>query len=138
VQAAQILASFRKRGIQVVSDGVDLMVRPTAKLTIQDRQAIRSNKSDLIAHLRDERNITPDSRHPLIGPEVRAKIEAIEPDARAKGWPAELLWNNAFWDLPRGLAAALDDDDEIVEVTPDHIKILKCRRDVLRFLRHVG
>jgi hypothetical protein len=84
------------------------------------------------------RNVSPDSRHPLIPPEVRAKIEAVEPEARAKGWPAELLWNNAFWDLPRGLAAVLDDDDEIVEVTPDYIQILKCRRDPLRFPRHTG
>jgi predicted membrane GTPase involved in stress response len=42
------------------------------------------------------------------------------------------------WDLPRGLAAALDDNDEIVEVTPDHIKILKCRRDILHFVRNVS
>jgi hypothetical protein len=84
------------------------------------------------------RDITPDSRHPLIGREVRAKIEAIEAEARAKGWPAELLWNADFWDSPRGLAALLDPEDEIVEVTPDCIEIVKCRRDIQRFRRHAA
>lgn len=82
------------------------------------------------------RTVTPDSRHPLVPSEVRAKIEAIEPDARSKGWPAELLWNRGFWDSPRGLAALLDPNDEIAEVTHDHIAILKTRRDLLRFRRY--
>jgi hypothetical protein len=41
---------------------------------------------------------------------VRAVIESIKLDARAKGWPAELLWNNEFWGSPRGLAALLDEE----------------------------
>lgn len=77
----------------------------------------------------------PDSRHPLILDEVRFKIEAIYAIARAKGWPAELLWNSGFWDSPRGLAAVLDPEDEIVEVAPDYIAILKVKRDLLRFRR---
>jgi hypothetical protein len=84
------------------------------------------------------RVITPDSRHPLIDPAVRAKLEAIEADARAKGWPPELLWSANFWGQPRGLAAVLDEGDEIIEVTPDHISILKMRRDLLRFRRHAA
>jgi hypothetical protein len=83
------------------------------------------------------RDATADSRHPLISSEVRVKVEAIEIEARAKGWPAELLWNAGFWDRPRGLAAVLDAEDEIVEVAPDCIAILKVRRDVLRFRRHI-
>lgn len=83
------------------------------------------------------RTITPDSRHPLIPPEVRAKIEAIETEARRLGWPPELLWNGGFyWDCPRGLAAVLEPEDEITEVTPDHIAILKVERDLVRFQRH--
>src|SRR5262249_20480233 len=82
--------------------------------------------------------VTPDSRHPLIAPAVRAKLEAIEPEARRLGWPAELLWNGTFWDSPRGLAAVLEPADEIAEVTADYITILKHRRDVLRFQRHVA
>jgi hypothetical protein len=81
-------------------------------------------------------NIIPDSRRPLIAPEVRAKIEAIEAEARAKGWPAELLWNNTFWDLPRGLAAVLDEVDEIAEVTSECIVVVKRRHDLLKFRRH--
>jgi hypothetical protein len=84
------------------------------------------------------RSLTPDSRHPLIPPEVRAKIESIEAEARAKGWPAELLWNGGFWDSPRGLAAVLDREDEIAEVTADCIAILRTKRDVLRFRRHAA
>jgi hypothetical protein len=84
------------------------------------------------------RSIAPDSRHPLIPPEVRAKIEAIEAKARALGWPAELLWNAGFWDCPRGLAALLDPEDEIAEVTSDHVVILKTSRDLLRFRRHAA
>jgi len=92
------------------------------------------------AHLRSTRNqsATPDSRHPLIFPEVRAKIEAIEADARAKGWPAELLWNSAFWDRPRGLAAVLEAEDQIGGITQDYIEILKRRHDLLRFRRFAG
>ena len=63
-------------------------------------------------------------------------IEAIEAETRAKGWPPELLWSSGYWDLPRGLAAVLDSEDEIVKVTPDYIAILKTRRDLLRFRRY--
>jgi len=45
----------------------------------------------------------------------------------------ELLRNGNYWDLPHGLAAVLDSDDEIVEITPEHIAILMTRRDLLRF-----
>jgi TubC N-terminal docking domain len=84
------------------------------------------------------RSATPDSRHPLIEPAVRAKLEAIEADAREKGWPADLLWNANFWDRPRGLAAVLDPGDEITEVAVDHITILKVKRDLLNFRRHAA
>ncbi len=67
----------------------------------------------------------PNSRSPLIPQGVRAMIEAIEPEARRLGWPAELLWNSEFWDSPRGLASILDPDDRIVEVRVDHIVIEK-------------
>ena len=82
--------------------------------------------------------MTPNSRLPLIPPDVREKIEAIESEARGKGWPAELLWNCGFWDCPRSLAALLEPEDEIAEVTPDYIAILKLRRELLRFRRHAG
>jgi hypothetical protein len=80
----------------------------------------------------------PDSRSPLVPQAIRANIEAIESDARRLSWPAELLWNAAFWDLPRGLASVLDADDKIDEVTAAYISVLKVRRDLLRFRRHVG
>jgi hypothetical protein len=63
------------------------------------------------------------------------EIEAIEGDARAKGWPAELLWNAGFWDSPRGLAAIMDEEDEVTEVTPEYIGILKTKHQLLRFQR---
>ncbi len=84
------------------------------------------------------RSVTPDSRSPLIPPEVRAKIEAIEAAARAQGWPAELLWSHVYWDLPRGLAAVLDPDDEIAGVTSEVIEIVRMRRNVLRFRRYLA
>jgi len=37
--------------------------------------------------------------------------------------------------LPRGLASVLDPDDEIADVTPDVIQIVRMRRDILRFRR---
>jgi hypothetical protein len=82
--------------------------------------------------------IVPDSRHPLVNDLVRAKIEAIETEARQLGWPAELLWSRVYWDLPRGLAAILEADDEIGEVTPEYIEVLKFRRDIERFMRRVA
>ena len=84
------------------------------------------------------RPVAPDSRNPIIEPAIRSKIEAIEAQARAAGWPAEMLWNSNFWDRPRGLAALLDDGDEIAEVTPDYITILKTKRDLLKFRRHLA
>jgi hypothetical protein len=80
----------------------------------------------------------PNSRQALIAAAVRSKIEAIEAEARARGWPAELLWNAGFWDRPRGLAAVLEPNDEIAGVTPEVIEIVKMRRDVLRFRRTNG
>ena len=41
-------------------------------------------------------------------------------------------------ELARGLAAVLESEDEIFEVTPEHIAILKLRRDVLRFRRRAA
>jgi hypothetical protein len=79
----------------------------------------------------------PNSRSPLISEGVRAKIEAIEAEARSKGWPAELLWNNQFWGSPRGLAACLEAEDEIIEVASDFI-VIRTGRDVQRFSRRVG
>jgi hypothetical protein len=84
------------------------------------------------------RETTPNSRGPLVPPAIREKIEAIESDARGKGWEAELLWNASFWDSPRGLACLLDEADEIVEVTAEEIVILKFKRDVQRFRRRAS
>lgn len=81
------------------------------------------------------RGVTPDSRVPLIPDAIRAKIEAIEPEAQRLGWPPELLWNSVFWGQPRGLAAVMDVDDEIVEVGPDEITILVCKKDLQKFRR---
>jgi hypothetical protein len=78
----------------------------------------------------------PDSRTPIILTDLRDKIEAIEPAARVLGWPPELLWNNRFWGLPRGLAAVLDIDDEITAFTDTYIEIRKRGRDVRRFYRY--
>jgi hypothetical protein len=89
-------------------------------------------------HLSGSQTVTPDSRNPLVKPEIRVKIEAIEARARALGWPAELLWNTWFWDRPRGLAAVLEECDEITDVTSDSIGILKSRHDLLRFRRHTA
>jgi hypothetical protein len=84
------------------------------------------------------RHDAPDSRSPLIPEITRAKIEAIESEARRLGWPAELLWNSEFWRQPRGLAAILGDDDEIVAVTADHIEIFCVARSLLRFNRRAS
>jgi hypothetical protein len=135
---------------ELIARGVRLEPRPNGNLhlTPRDRvtaellEAARRHKPALLALLGERpsevRIVTPDSRHPLVPPEVRAKIESIEADARAKGWPAELLWNGGFWDCPRGLAALLDPADEIGEVTPDFIEIVKTRRDLVRFRRLVA
>jgi hypothetical protein len=113
--------------------GADLWVCATCHPPVTDP----AERCELPADARAAwtRDTEPDSRRPLIPPEVRAKIEAVEADARAMGWPPELLWNAGFWDSPRGLAALLDPEDEIGEVTADYIEVLKCRRDLQRFRR---
>jgi hypothetical protein len=67
-----------------------------------------------------------------------ARVKADAARRPRQGLPAELLWNAGFSDCPRGLAAVVDPDDEIVEVTSDTTPILKCRRDLLSFRRHIA
>ena len=110
--------------------------RPDSKPDIIPDNSRRQRPANDRATLAD--TVTPDSRRPLVPPEVRTKIEAIERDARRMGWPPELLWNSGFWDYPRGLAAVLDGEDEIAEVREEYIEVLKIRRDLLRFRRHAG
>jgi hypothetical protein len=82
--------------------------------------------------------VTPNSRSPLIPDAVRAIVEGIEGEARAKGWPAELLWSSDFKGSPRGLAAVLDASDVIGEVTSDFIEIVKSERAISRFMRRTS
>jgi len=62
-------------------------------------------------------------------------IEAIENQAGALGWPSELLWNDHFPEMAPGLAAVLEPNDEIAEVTTEYISVLRSRRELLRFPR---
>jgi hypothetical protein len=82
--------------------------------------------------------VTPDARTPLLSPAVRSTLEGIEAEARNAGWPAELIWGADFWGKPRGLGSVLDDDDVIAEITAECITILKTKRDVLTFRRHIA
>ena len=146
--ADKILTELRSRGVRVeIGANGKLRLAPARAIEPALLERVREQKAELVALLRAlpaehraawTQSVTPDARHPIIPPEVRAKIETIEMEARLLGWPAELLWNAGFWDCPRGIAALLDADDEIAEVTPDYIGILKTRRDLLKFRRHVG
>jgi hypothetical protein len=143
MDAHTLLFDLVSRGIVLTSEGEKLIAQPVSRLTEADCAAIRAHKAelDLIripAAAGSHQGITPNSRSPLVPPAVRTLIEGIEADARAKGWPAELLWNAEFWGSPRGLATVLDDDDAIVEVTPDYIGILKTHSSILRFQRRVS
>jgi hypothetical protein len=140
----ELIHSLQVRGVRLTLVGGRLAVLPRGRLTEADRAAIRAHKAELLRLLAEAEHtvrtegMVPDSRHPLIPYAVREKIEVIEAEARRLGWPPELLWNAGFWDRPRGLAALLNPEDEIVEVTPECIGILKHRRDLLPFRRHVA
>lgn len=146
MNAESILAEFGRHGVRLRVEGDRLIARPLSAVTPELREAVRQHKAALLDLLRIPsdgraawpRSVAPDSRRPLIEPTVRAKLEEIEAEAHAKGWPPELLWNGNFWDCPRGLAAVLDPDDEIIEVAVDHITILKVKRDLLNFRRQVA
>ena len=136
-----LLSALHSRGILLIPDGEKLVAEPASRLSDADRAAIRALKPELMRILSAagrRQCVTPNSRSPLVPPAVRILIEGIEAEARAKGWPAELLWNAEFWGSPRGLAAVLDDDDTIAEVTPDYIGILKTHSSILRFQRRVS
>jgi hypothetical protein len=136
-----LLSGLHSRGILLIPDGEKLVAEPASRLSEADRAAIRALKPELMRILSAagrRQCVTPNSRLPLVPPAVRTLIEGIEAEARAKGWPAELLWNADFWGSPRGLAAVLEDDDTIAEVTPDYIGILKTHRSILRFQRRVS
>jgi len=151
--AAEIIEQARKHGVRLaVFNGV-INASPPNTLPEDLKAAIREHALEVKALLTTRRprferltlpgadpatwtrSVTPNSRAPLIPDAIREKIAAIEPTARNLGWPPELLWNANFWDSPRGLAAVLDVDDEIVEVTADYISILKIKRDLLKFRR---
>jgi hypothetical protein len=151
--AVEIIRQARKHGVRLaVFDGI-IKASPPNTLPDDLKAAIREHAPEVKALLtarstRSERltlpgvdpatwtrAVTPNSRAPLIPDAIREKIAAIEPTARNLGWPPELLWNASFWDSPRGLAAVLDADDEIVEVAADYIAILKVKRDLLKFRR---
>ena len=151
--AVEIIRQAAKLGVRLaVFDGI-IKASPPNTLPPELKAAIREHAPEVKALLttrrtRSERltlpgvdpatwirTVTPNSRAPLIPDAIREKIAAIEPTARNLGWPPELLWNANFWDSPRGLAAVLDVDDEIVEVAADYIAILKIKRDLLKFRR---
>ena len=151
--AAEIIEQAKRHGVRLaVFNGV-INASPPNVLPPELKAAIREHAPEVKALLtarptRSERltlpgvdpatwtrAVTPSSRAPLIPDAIREKIAAIEPTARNLGWPPELLWNANFWDSPRGLAAVLDADDEIVEVAADYIAILKVKRDLLKFRR---
>jgi hypothetical protein len=95
LDAQALIQALAAKGVTLVPDGDGLIARPRERLTEADREAIRQRKADLIAHLRARAGsrrehtaeATSDSRHPLIEHAVRAKLEAIEIEARAKGCP---------------------------------------------------
>src|SRR5215472_13195203 len=96
------------RFLEVFDNALRECPQPTIRRGLEIRHApdIRSDGSSSVptaAAAADPPTptVTPDSRHPLINPTVRAKLEAIESDARRMSWPAELLWNANFWDSPR-------------------------------------
>jgi hypothetical protein len=155
MNAQAILDEVRRRGASLLIVDGRLKVSPPGLLPDTLKAAIREQvaviKSRLTAPPEPAKRplpdavcalwtsqVVPDSRSPLIPQDIRANIEAIECKARGMGWPPELLWNAGFWDRPRGLAAILDPDDQISQVTPEYIEILKCRRDLQRFRRHVA
>jgi hypothetical protein len=49
VSVYQILASFRERGFTLTGRGRDLLVRPAANLTAEDRAVLRANLATLVA-----------------------------------------------------------------------------------------
>jgi hypothetical protein len=66
------------------------------------------------------------------------KSRSSTPKLAPKVGRPKLLWNNAYWDLPRGFAALLDASDEIGDLTCDYIEIWKLRRHRQRFMRRVA
>lgn len=63
-----------------------------------------------------------------IKPEVAAEIRRIAPDAIARGWTSELLWEQKFWNIvdgenQPGLAACMRPGDKITDVTGNYIEI---------------
>jgi hypothetical protein len=127
----------QKRGIMLknVPPPMDLLGQSAPPDSPADHNPSEASKADSADW---RQGVTRSSRRPLIPDAVRATLEAIESDARAQGWPAELLWNAEFWGSPRGLAAVLDESDATGEVTSDYIEIVKTARSILRFQRRAS
>ncbi|MGI6079264.1 MAG: hypothetical protein ACOYCB_14105 [Fastidiosipilaceae bacterium] len=61
-------------------------------------------------------------------PRIKAEIRRIAPDAIARGWTSEMLWENRFWNIVdgvnrSGLAACMRPGDKITDVTGNYIEI---------------
>ncbi len=161
-EALQVLAELRQRGIRVEpATGGKLRLTPARAADPALLEKVRAFKAELLALVtaapigtadspvvisRDEENAIdrlalvdgwqPDPRVPET---VRSEIARIEREALRLGWSRERLWVRAFWpDQPRGLAAVLQEEDEIAEVAAGYITILRARRSLLRFPRCDG
>jgi hypothetical protein len=74
-----------------------------------------------------------------IVPEVKQELERIWPEAERLGWPQQRIWGASFWPAAgRGLAAVLEPEDRVVEVTNDFITIVKRDGTRSHFMRCNG
>jgi hypothetical protein len=106
VNVQAILDELARHGVRLRAENGRIIAKPLGAVPYDLAHAVRAHKREVLALLgTDSSTVRPartrsaarDSRHPLIPPEVRTKIEAIERDARRMGWPPESLWNGEFW-----------------------------------------
>jgi hypothetical protein len=88
--AVELVAALRRRGVELVTDGDRLGVRPARSLTAEERAALIACKAEVLAVLRTEQRPatqTPDSGWPEDLPDGPCGLCGYQPLAEVRDWP---------------------------------------------------
>src|SRR5215469_11235624 len=100
--AAELLADLQDQGFQLSPEGAGLRVRFAARLTPEQRQAIRTHKAELLALLRQPPPWSQGKADALIA-ELQARRRRLWGES---GWPRDRNHCPRLWGLMDALDAA--------------------------------
>jgi hypothetical protein len=85
VTAGELVASLRRRGVELLTDGTRLGVRPAGQLRPDERAALVARKAEVLALLRAERE--PEDSCADDVPDAPCGLCGHQPLAEVRDWP---------------------------------------------------